>query len=440
MLDQFNKLMGKYLNILEDENYLSESVILVKELLKDKKIIIYGAGSLGATLYRVLKAHEINIGYFIDRGAEKITGVCGVNVYGLDKLSSLPANHVIIIAINSKSIINSAVIGIKQLNSNANIIKYGHEIAHILRYSKCLAKNKDKESFDIVDCLSCGAEERGCNIFHDYLRRISPACPVIPNASQAYSKSYLKLGYILGQYCTLKCKACCELVPYQENPHFVEKATVLNDIKKVVESCEFVALLEFIGGEPLLYPELEELLQEVLKIPNVGCIRLFTNGTVVPNEKICALLKHPRITLQVSNYTDTVSERLRTRIRSTMEQLKSHEIDYMYISSTNWVDFTPFDKRDAAIEELEKGFANCFISICSRLHNGILYKCPHQYAGVTAGKLSLGEEEHIKIHDFNAGELASKLDQFSSLSYINACRMCKINAGTANEIPAGEQI
>lgn len=247
-------------------------------------------------------------------------------------------------------------------------------------------------------------------------------------------------GCIMGNICTLRCKHCCEMVPYYQEKSFAVAEDIINSCRKIADSSGFTMYIELIGGEPFLHPQIVFILQELLKIGDVGYIKVFTNGTVVPKPELCEILKNPRVVLVWSNYQDTISSKMLANVEKTREVLESNNIPYIYSMSKTWLDFSSFDYVEKTESELEKDVDDCFIANCHRLYNGVLYRCPHQYAAVRLYGMEADEKDCVELEKYSSlEELSKKLYEFKNLQYVGACKCCVVPY-KAEEVPAGEQL
>lgn len=114
-------------------------------------------------------------------------------------------------------------------------------------------------------------------------------------------------------------------------------------------------------------------------------------------------------------------------------------IRYIHTRDFEWLDFTSFNHHDATVEYLEEAFEKCFLKNCHRVYKGVLYRCPHQYAGYQTGALDIPEGEIVHIHEPETEKLGTVLDDFESLKYIDACSKCEL-AFSPSPVPAGLQL
>ena len=423
----------------DEKEVISEKI---RSALQKETIIVYGAGAAGKALLTVFRQLDIEIEFFVDRKFNDIRQLNEVKVLGVEELKQYYEKRIVVIV----SI--DAVLFLEfqdEIEKNINkycpqslVISYGRDLILALRYSICKNKLLSNATFQIIDCINCGAENRNCKIFDKYLKKIATKSTI---DKSGYKLKYNKFfGYILSNVCTLKCKHCCEMVPYYNVKEFVKADVVIENCKKVADACQFTMYIELIGGEPFLHPDIVYILEELLKIDDVGYVKIFTNGTVVPSKQLCRVLKNPRIVIVWSNYQDTLEGTLLENVNRTRELFAKEGIEYIYSMSKTWLDFSSFDYADKSEKELQNDFEDCFLANCHRLYEGVLYRCPHQYAAMRLGKIKIETSDCVDLEKSSSmEELSEKLFDFKNLQYVDACRYCVVPY-KAQEVPAGEQL
>lgn len=430
---------GKTQVSVESLQKMSETLI---GELKKRKIVIYGAGASGKEIAVTLRNVSVDTEAFVDKKAEEIREAVGIKAYPPAELRRFQGEGLLVIVAVDPQIFKNSPKEIEQNISNhcgddCEIISYGRDLLYILRYALCCRKAETGDRFNIIDCINCGAESRGCELFMDYLKRTN-----IKDAREGYQQEFTQyFGYIVGQLCTLKCRDCCELVPYYQHGDQVSKDIILDDCRKLASASKFTMYIELVGGEPFLHPELPEILEGLLQIENVGFIKIFTNGTVVPGERLIEVLKNERIVLMWSNYTHAVQGKLYENIMKTRETLEKSGVHYIFSHAETWLDFSAdFELTNKSEEQLQRDFQDCHIADCMRLYRGKLYRCPHHYAGIHTGKLEAIEKEILVLADCHTPEeLSAKLYEFRQMPYIEACKRCRLPYD-ANEVPAAVQL
>lgn len=57
-----------------------------------------------------------------------------------------------------------------------------------------------------------------------------------------------------------------------------------------------------IGGEPFLYPHLQEIVEYLIGQKKVLGIMLITNSTIMPAPQVLELLRNPKVFVEISDY------------------------------------------------------------------------------------------------------------------------------------------
>lgn len=409
-------------------------------LIKEKEIVIYGAGAIGRTLKKVLNNHNRSVSFFVDKKYKEISTIDGTKVLPIEELSQANSSNCCVIVCISSEIVpqyeDEIFDVLSTLCPSATVLRNGRLLTYVLTLDDCNRRFNAGETFDLKTCIDCGAESRGCMIFENYLRKSRGVRQLSPGEKKRKFETFF--GYITGKNCTLRCKHCNEMVPYYKERGFVSKDEIIADCRKLSLSFEFMPYMELVGGEPLLHPEIKDIITDLLEIPNIGYIKIFTNGTVVPNDELCDILKNPRIIINLSNYTSAVDGILLENIYQTIEQLKKHKIHYISSEAKTWLSFSFFNYKRSE-SELEKCFQACSARECHRVYKGTMYRCHHQYAGVQLGKFPEKPDEVIHIDDYTPEQLREACDRFEDLPYTSACQFCNWPFD-AEEVPAAEQL
>jgi len=430
MLDE---TLMEILATLPDRQKITELSAQLLEYLRSRKVSIYGAGAAGQVLSETLSEYDISVSRFIDRAADIIGTICGIPVIKPDLIVELDDKCIVLTANNIKNQSDNLMKAVRQYNAALAILD-GFSINRILRYEICARHQSVGHSFDLVRCENCGFEGRGCTICSSYLKKLAGAVTLDDDWR---SKEFDWCGYIVGQVCTLNCRYCCEAIPRLQNKGFSTHDDIEADVSKLARSCRFLKFVELIGGEPFLHPEFERVLTSLLAIKNIGYIKMFTNATVVPSDSLCNILKNPRIMLQLSHYEQQVSGKLLENIKATKAKLAAKGIRYVFAPNSEWMDFHSFELHHKKKEQMVEKC--CPLLECHRVFKGVLYRCPHQYAGIQLKALNKYPVECVDIHEFSDRDLAGALDAFESLSYTDACLHCTMPSD-ATIVPMGEQL
>jgi organic radical activating enzyme len=396
------------------------------DYLAGRRIIIYGAGIVGATLFRALQAMSIPVTYIVDRNAGDIPDVDGFPVNTPDSLKKITTteDHLLVVAASAKPaklIMND----LAKLDVGFAVLENGEKVAQVLQCAICATRFISGEDIEHALCSDCTILDNICPALRAYgikLTRYKPG-----RQSVMKSRNTTMIGYILGNVCTLNCRHCCESLPMFPNDkrRFVDTQTVISDIQRLASAAEFVTLVEFIGGEPFLHPGLPEIIACALQIPNAAFVRIFTNGTVAPSEELLSVLKDRRVAVYISNYTGMLSDTQIGHIEQTRKLLSEAGVAFIYGSYKKWFDFSSFDFQQDDEKELSRRFKSCFLHNCNRLHDGVLYACAHHYAICNLG-VSRDCKDAVHIQNLTDSELVKALEDFKIKPFVDACKYCQM--------------
>ena len=408
----------------------------LKSSLLGHDVYLYGAGAVGNTFVRLFRYLGIEVKAAFDKDYlnRKIEGI---ETFSPDYMKAImkKEDDVLIISSNWRNydVISDYIDHV--LGEMGSIEKYNGSLMHApLQRAICADKNLRGERIEYHECPSCFMERNYCDLLKNNLL----ACKKGLNINRGMSKLPL-IGVILGNHCSLRCEHCVESIPFNRfSRSFEDKNLIIDSISRMAKSIEFVSVIDFVGGEPFLHPDLPEIIEEVIKIPNVGLVNVFTNGTVTPSEKLTQALKNDFVVVNISDYSNQLSEEIIERINKTELVLKTEKIPYVRVKNMTWFDMSSYEKNSDTEEELTKRFHDCRINSCHRLYRGMLFRCLHLYAGYVSGHLSL-DETVVNIFDGSSEELAIKLDEFWNRPYSSACQYCELPY-ISRLVPSGKQV
>lgn len=254
----------------------------------------------------------------------------------------------------------------------------------------------------------------------------------------------LHLGYfevVVTTRCTLKCKNCANLMQYYRQPMHVQWDVIEKSVKKFLECIDRVEKVGILGGEPLLYPELDKVIYLLEASPKVKTIRIVTNGTLIPkDENILKALTGRKVVVQLNNYLNAYAG-VADELAKLFDERK---IKYKLLKKdgTEWVDYGDLSSRNRSEEELTEQFKRCRIE-CRSLYNGKLYYCPRSGHGMDLKLLSEVNKDYVDLADSNSTveETREKLyELLCEKKYIEACNHCDKGTKFCKPIPAAIQM
>lgn len=256
-------------------------------------------------------------------------------------------------------------------------------------------------------------------------------------------KKELNINYIeivLTTICTLKCRGCSALMDkYKEQSH-TDIDINIKSLKRLINCCDTIGHFRILGGEPLCYPNLYEILELVKDENKVKRVTIVTNGTLLINDKkIINILKNSKYDVFISNYGKTSRKK-----DELIKELKDNNIKYQLGNEEfKWRDYGNLECRNRNKKDLAKQFYQCNM-ICNSLFKGKIHHCPRSTHGTNLKKIPLRQEDYIDILDkkITDKELRKKLYKFfyGYVPYVEACNYCNNGTKEIKNIPAGEQV
>lgn len=248
-------------------------------------------------------------------------------------------------------------------------------------------------------------------------------------------------------HCTLRCRHCNMLIPYYRRHWHCPKEEVLSNVDQYFHWVDYVDQFNILGGEPFLHPEVNTIAEEIAKKyrSRIGNLAFFSNGTILPDEKLLNLMTQYQIQVDLGDYRQGIPS-IQPKVDVFVRELERRGIRYSLPVSDMWLDFnhTPEDRTGWGAEELTAVRQQCrepFRGLCGQK----LYFC---HLNASADLAGLYPEEPGDFFDLRqtadeAGKAA--LLAFDCLcfpkGYVSYCRHCG-GCGPANRqaIPVAEQL
>ncbi|MDD5999631.1 MAG: radical SAM protein [Lachnospiraceae bacterium] len=259
-----------------------------------------------------------------------------------------------------------------------------------------------------------------------------------------------RLAVIVTLRCTLKCKLCCNCLPfYKETPPIVSKEEIFRDMDKAFQIFDKIEWFQFVGGELFMHPELDAILERSFQyVDQFDKIILMSNGTLMPKESVLDVLEAHKgyFEIQMSDYGP-----LSHQIREMEAEFDRRGIPYVtkrfygdiqYYGG--WVDCGGFDDRGQSEKEVADKFHNCWqVSLANyHMYRGKIHSCIRSLFGKDLGLVDVPEEEFIDINNeqLTLEEMRERVRCFNS-GPLYSCRFCGgFDSKNSKRYPAAEQV
>lgn len=364
----------------------------------EKGFFVFGAGDIGRGLALTLNKYNMFLGY-IDNDVEKQkNGSNGFNVFSYDSIKE-----------KTESIIVAAT-------------PYNTEII----------------------CKRLKEDNKKCYIASDFLNNILPVYLY-------FNKDILFMNLCqicVTERCTLKCEKCAHgCYNVDINSKDISISDVINTADVFFSHIDFIHEFVLIGGEPLLYKELEKAVEYIGEKYRykMGTFSITSNGTIIPNDKLLGLSNKYDVLYRISNYTNAIPK-LSVQHNKLIEKFEEYNVNYIIgKAEEEWWDYgfeEYVDTRDeiAIIEKFDQCNTPCREVRNSKLYFCVMARTVSDNLGYKIGDMDcidLSELEYDKdgrriLLEYNLG--------YSDKGYLNMCRRCRGNDCSKYPVEAAKQL
>jgi organic radical activating enzyme len=228
------------------------------------------------------------------------------------------------------------------------------------------------------------------------------------------------------EHCNLRCRSCAHLSPVLPK-HFVDPATLRSDLTALASSYH-ANVLKILGGEPLMHPDLLEVMMAARESQVADKLEIWTNGLLLPRmeRRIWEVADSVRISLYPGRSLR------QDQLDTCVEIARQHNVSLRYKRYQAFQE--SYSEQGTDDPELVKRIYTTCNSAhrwrCHTVANGWFFKCAQSYM-IPKG-MSLGPQatyrNGIQIDD--SPEFRDRLLSYlTSPEPLPACRNCLGSAG-----------
>ncbi len=363
---------------------------------KDKNIYIYGAGNIGKYCFEQLYFLDC-VDAFVDRSLEKQKRTfCDKPVLTPDVLfKEHMKDHIIIIAMDS--------------------CEWVGEVERRLLLSGYI---KNVDFFFYKDFIPNPYNDDYKDTF--YIRIYSV---------YAKNKIYLDSTAVFpSSACNLKCKYCLAFTPHIKQHRIKTLVECKREVDVFFQWVDHVRWFQISGGEPLLWKDLNSLIEYIGKKyrSKIGHrFELVTNGTMVPNDELLQLLSKYEMDVVVDDYGTNYGN-MRNECSAIKEKLEECNIPYHYNRVSNWVDLGFFE-CDNTGKDLVEYYDQCGIPFNTNEY-GKIYSCAYCDFAIKAGLIEENTDDYFDLNKRLTNQAKKEFVEFtlgySNRGYSTLCEHC----------------
>jgi len=309
-------------------------------------VIIFGSGSTGEALFHACQEVGIKVDCFCDNDIRKIDKLlCEIKVLHTSDLKDKYQDAIFLI---STADIKDIIKQLHELGFNkwypCGLLLRDFDI-HKYKFSFPM----DFVEYSVSSCLLC----------HDsYL-----------NPDKLFLRS---VDLIITERCSLKCRDCSNLTQYYKNPKDCDTKELMQSINSFCNIVDEVNEFRIIGAEPLMNQNFDYILiSRLITEPKIRKIIIWTNGTIVPDDKKIGLLKNDKVLFMITDYGS-----LSRNLDALTKKLSSNKIAFYVQKAQGWTDCAKIGRHNRNIEEQREVFRDCCVKNVATISDGKLFRCP----------------------------------------------------------------
>ncbi|MDR0963489.1 MAG: radical SAM protein [Clostridium sp.] len=242
------------------------------------------------------------------------------------------------------------------------------------------------------------------------------------------------LEFVVTTRCSLKCRDCANLMQYYKTPSHIDTGTILRSIDRVFQLIDYIVDVNLLGGEPLLNPDLPQILDKLGEYrTKIRTLNITTNGTILPKRELIDALIRNNAMMTVSDYGELSGKRLQL-----IALLHENGIGVKDLKGQMWNTPHTFCKNLARQQrEIAQTFRTCAAQ-CMEVINGKLSYCVFQAHAENLHAIPRSDYESLDLLDEHLTKEAVRDLCYPSRPLL-ACRYCTGMNYENGTIPAAVQ-
>lgn len=247
--------------------------------------------------------------------------------------------------------------------------------------------------------------------------------------------------------CNLSCRDCIMFAPYFKKAEHQSFENLKSDIDKTFEQVHFTWAYHIMGGEPLLNPRIEDIIDYigVNYRDRMDDFLITTNGIAKPKDSFFQVCKKYDVHFRISDYSISTGFNKKQNIGFWREKTEEYNLICEIFGDGIWRDYgNPKDNITGGnYNQLEQLY-----NICDCAHptvrDGKLYSCCRNAAAVWSGMIESVETDYfdLKGENIDKKHILEYMLKFCDKGFISCCQYCygKDNTMIVSEIPAAVQL
>lgn len=384
-----------------------------QKILDAKKIIIFGTGNFGKIVLKSLETVNKKIIGFADNNKNNWGNkIFNYEIFSEEKIKHDYKDSLYIIA-----------------SLNYPYIKRQLQNLGINNFLDCDSLFSNIE-LDLENCGTEWSSKRSKEQIDTYM------FAVFSEQNKKEGKLTVKhLDLVLTEKCSLKCKDCSNLMQYYAKPVDEDFEILKNSLNNFLNTVDFVNEIRLIGGEPLLYKKIGEVMELLLKHKNFNKIYIYTNGTIVFKNNKMNIFQNEKVLFRISDYG-----KVSKNVKPLEEELSRLKINFLTEKVTRWQDCAKIKLYDRPQTLNEFIYGNCCVNQFLTLLHGKLYLCPFQAHAENLKAIPVSKEQNIDLVNVEKQKIKERISRlyFETLC-LDACKYCNGRDPNVDNVDAAIQ-
>ena len=243
------------------------------------------------------------------------------------------------------------------------------------------------------------------------------------------------IDIVLTEKCSLKCKDCSNLMQFYAKPVDEDFEQVIKSIDIFMKTVDYVYEMRVIGGEPLMYKRIDEVIKHLLTYKNFGKLNIYTNGTIVPKGEKMKVFQNERVFFDISNYG--VHSR---NLDKLLGELKRLTIAHNAQSVTTWQDAGRIVETNRTDQENKEVFGNCCENQGLTILHGKLYLCPFSANATNLKAIPHAKDDIVDLSIPDKEKLKKNIRElYFNTDFLEACKSCNGRDHNVGRVEAAVQ-
>ncbi|AJC89927.1 radical SAM protein [Campylobacter subantarcticus] len=258
---------------------------------------------------------------------------------------------------------------------------------------------------------------------------------------------YLEL--VLTTRCTLRCESCNNLMQYfsPSNQYTCTLEGIIESLELLLSKVDSIARVRIIGGEPLLFKDLPQLIEYLDSQKKILTFDILTNATIDFKNELIKKIKFSKKArkISISDYTKSPNLKVPLRQESILKKLKENNIAFSYNTTDHWYDIDKIYKRGRSKEDIIKNYYNCQMPCVSLMTSeglenkqlapkGAIFVCP-----ISSSLSRLKGLEEFDGDFLNLEDAKERFFEFYSQNFYKSCDYCRDFGQPIKKIPIAIQ-